>query len=448
MGGLPAKLMATVVAVLLLVGDIQTTSALLPYAGRKSLWPPQTTDAWMKRVPRKEGSTEGLNIGSKQIVPLVVLRGKELSPPPSPVRNGRSSMKSPPPSPPPLVAIYTSWVALRFSRFQLADLGQGIRGFCLTSGFDANGHVGSVLVSMYSRCNCMNSAYGVFCSLFHLDLVTWSALITGYSQSGDQEKALYFFKKLNMDTASQLANERPGCEIHGYVLRHGFESDVMVCSALIDMYSKCGFVGFGIRVFQIMPKRNIVSYNSVISGLGLHGLASEAFKIFDEILEKGFVPDKSTFSAILCACCHGGLVQDGQEIFRKMKDKFGIQARNEHYVYMVKLLGMAGELEEAYKLILSLPEPVDCGIWGALLSCCDACGNSELAEIVTRRLFDNNPEKNAYRVMLSNIYAVDGRWDDVQRLMRNDTTVELRKMPGVSWIGGSSKFLLERDIHY
>ncbi|KAB1223426.1 hypothetical protein CJ030_MR2G012423 [Morella rubra] len=327
----------------------------------------------------------------------------------------------------------------------LLSLGQGIHGFCLTSSFDANGHVGSALVSMYSRCNCMNSAYRVFCSLFHPDLVTWSALITGYSQSGDQVKALYFFKKLNMDSkkpdpiliasvlaaANQLANVRPGCEIHGYVLRHGFESDVMVCSSLIDMYSKCGFVGLGIRVFQIMPKRNIVSYNSVISGLGLHGLASEAFKIFDEILEKGLVPDKSTFSALLCACCHGGLVQDGQEIFRKMKDKFGIQARNEHYVYMVKLLGMAGELEEAYKLIVSLPEPVDCGIWGALLSCCDACGNSELAEIVTQRLFDNDPEKNAYRVMLSNIYAVDGRWDDVQRL-RNDTTVELRKMPGVS----------------
>ncbi|KAB1223424.1 hypothetical protein CJ030_MR2G012421 [Morella rubra] len=93
MSGLPVKLMATVVSVLLLVGDIQTTSALLPYAGRKSLCPPQTTDVWMKRVPRKEGSTEGLNdIGSKQIVSLmaVVLRAKVLSPPPPPVKNEQS----------------------------------------------------------------------------------------------------------------------------------------------------------------------------------------------------------------------------------------------------------------------------------------------------------------------------------------------------------------------
>ena len=99
-----------------------------------------------------------------------------------------------------------------------------------------------------------------------------------------------------------------------------------------------------------------------------------------------------------------------------MKDEFGITTRIEHYVYLVKLLGMAGELEEAYHLIDSLPEPVDSGLWGALLSCCDTLGNSEWAEIVAYRLLDNKPEKSRYRVMLSNIYAGDGRWDEVSKL--------------------------------
>ncbi len=332
----------------------------------------------------------------------------------------------------------------------LLSIGQGIHSFCLKSGLDFNAHVGSVLVSMYSRCKCMNSAYRVFNNFFQPDLVTWSALITGYSQSGDYEKAFFLYKKLNMQgkkadpiliasvlaAVSQFANVGPGCEIHGYVLKHGFESDVMVSSSLIDMYLKCGFVGLGIRVFEIMPKRNIVSYNSVISGLGLNGLASQAFEMFEEILEKGLAPDESTFSALLCTCCHGGLVKDGSEIFRRMKDEFCIQARTEHYVYMIKLLGMAGELEEAYNFILSLPEPVDCGIWGALLSCCDACGNSKLAEIVAQRLFEDTSEKSTYRIMLSNIYAGDGRWGDVQKL-RSDMTEDMRKMPGVSWIEGS-----------
>ncbi|CAK7329023.1 unnamed protein product [Dovyalis caffra] len=330
------------------------------------------------------------------------------------------------------------------------QVGQGIHGLCLKSGFDCDDHVGSSLVSMYSRFRCMNLAYGVFRSLYQPDLVTWSALITGFSQSGECEKALLFYKNLNLDgkkpdciliasvlvATAQLANVGPGNQIHGYVVRLGFESNVMVSSALIDMYSKCGFVGLGLCVFENMPNRNIVSYNSIISGLGLHGLASQAFDMFTEILEKGLKPDESTFSALLCACCHAGLVKDGREIFRRMKDDFCVQARAEHYVHIVKLLGMAGELDEAYNFILSLKQPVDSGIWGALLSCCDAQGDSELAEIVAQQLFDSKPKKGAYRVMLSNIYAGDRRWDDVEK-MRDDITIAgTEKMPGLSWIGG------------
>ncbi|KAM5571954.1 putative pentatricopeptide repeat-containing protein [Rosa sericea] len=335
----------------------------------------------------------------------------------------------------------------------LISVGQGIHGLCLKSNLDSNDHVCSVLVSMYSRCRCMDSAHKVFSGLFEPDLVTWSSLITGYSQSGDYEKALFFFKCLNMEgkkadpiliasvlaAASQIANVAPGSEIHAYVLRRGLESDVMISSALIAMYSKCGFMGIGTRVFEIMPEKNIVSYNSLILGLGLHGLAAEAFRMFNEILRNGLVPDESTFSALLCACCHSGLVKDGREIFRKMRKEFGIEARAEHYVHLVKLLGMEGRLEEAYNLILSLPEPVDSGIWGALLSCCDACGDSELAEIIAQKLFESNSEKSAYTVMLSNIYAGDGRWDDSKKLRDYITEGQLRKTTGVSWIKGFSR---------
>lgn len=333
----------------------------------------------------------------------------------------------------------------------LISVGQGMHGLCLKSNLDSNAHVSSVLVSMYSRCKCMNSAHRVFSGLFQPDLVTWSALITGYSQSGDYVKALFFFKYLNLEgkkadpiliasvlaAASQIAHVGPGSEIHAYVLRRGLESDVMISSALIAMYSKCGFMGMGTRVFESMPEKNIVSYNSLILGLGLHGLPSEAFRMFNEILRNGVVPDESTFSVLLCACCHSGLVKDGREIFRKMKEEFGIKARAEHYVHLVKLLGMEGRLDEAYNLILSLPEPVDSGIWGALLSCCDACGDSELAEIIAQRLFESNSEKSAYRVLLSNIYAGDGRWGDSKKVRDYITEGQLRKTTGLSWIQGS-----------
>ncbi|KAL6989029.1 hypothetical protein U1Q18_014781 [Sarracenia purpurea var. burkii] len=95
--------------------------------------------------------------------------------------------------------------------------------------------------------------------------------------------------------AAQLAIVGPGSEIHAYVLRHRFESEIMVSSALIDMYSKCGFLGLGIKVFEVMPERNTIYYNLVISSLGLYGLASETFKLFKEMLKMGFRPDESTF---------------------------------------------------------------------------------------------------------------------------------------------------------
>ncbi|PIA51757.1 hypothetical protein AQUCO_01100554v1 [Aquilegia coerulea] len=274
----------------------------------------------------------------------------------------------------------------------LLRIGEGIHGFCLKCGFDYSPHVRSSLVSMYSRCHCLHSAYRVFSSLSRPDL------------------------------------------IHAYILRCGFESDVMVASALVDMYFKCGFSDLGVQVFKTMTRKSVIVYNSVILGFGSHGLLSQALKLFGEMLEKGFKPDHSTFSALLCACSHAGSVQDGREHFHRMEVEFGIAARVEHYVHMVKLLGMAGELEEAYDLIKTMSVPVNSGVLGALLSCCVIHGNSELGETIAHQLSVIEPEKTAYKVMLSNIYASNGKWDDVKTLRDNMIGEGLQKKPGISWI--------------
>ncbi|WMV21384.1 hypothetical protein MTR67_014769 [Solanum verrucosum] len=337
------------------------------------------------------------------------------------------------------------------------NIGEAIHAFCLKLGVESNDHVSSLLVSMYSRCKCMGSAFSVFDSLVEPDLVTWSALISGISLCGDSVKALDFFREMNMKggkadasliatvltACSQLANVQPGIETHGYAFRHGYHSEVMVSSALLDMYSKCGFLELGYQVYETMVFKNIVSYNSIISSLGLYGLASQAFEIFEKAVEEGHKPDEATFSALLCACCHAGLVNDGREYFRRMKDQFCISANTEHYIYMVKLLGMEGQLREAYELVQSLQEPIDSGIWGALLSCCDAHRNYEVADIVACRLFGNKLENNSYRIMLSNMYASDGRWDLVNKL-RVDSGLTKLKLPGKSWIT-SKKHSFERN---
>lgn len=329
----------------------------------------------------------------------------------------------------------------------LLKIGQGVHGFCLKTGDDCNPHISSAMVSMYSRLMCMDSACRVFDTFCQPDLVTWSSLITGFSQCGDDKMALVFFRNMNrqggkadpvliacaLAASAQLAMVGVGSEIHGYAIRHDYASDIMVSAALIHMYPKCGFLGLGIRVFKYTPRRNVVSFNSIISSLGLYGLPSEAFDKFRELLNEGLTPDEFTFSALLCACSHAGLVNDGRRFFKRMTDEFRIIPKTDHYVHMVKLLGMAGELEEAYNLVHSAPEPVDSAIWGALLSCCDVHRNTEMADIVAQRLFGIEPGKDTYKVMLSNIYASDGRWNDAKQLRDNVIGGRQRKMPGVSW---------------
>lgn len=325
--------------------------------------------------------------------------------------------------------------------------GETIHGFCLKFGFDSSDHVCSSLVSMYSRYKCMDSACKVFCSLSWPDLVTWSSLVTGFSENGQHDIALDFFRKMifagmkadailltsTLSASSHLTSVEPGRQIHGYVVRHGYSMEVTVSSALVDMYAKCGFLDLVIRVFEKMPKKNVVTYNLLISCLGLHGLPLEAFKRFEEMLQSGIRPDAATFSGLLGACCHAGLVKEGREYFKKMRDRYGFLAETQHYVHMVKLLGMAGELKEAYELVQCVPEPVDPAIWGALLSCCEVHRNTKLAEITASKIHDHKP---SYKVMLSNINAGEGRWTDVQKLRLENLDLGRVKVPGISWIIG------------
>ncbi|KNA17770.1 hypothetical protein SOVF_077100 [Spinacia oleracea] len=339
-----------------------------------------------------------------------------------------------------------------FTQPGLLHIGQGIHGFCIKSGFLSNDYVGSSLVSMYSRCECLDSAQGVFYTLSKPDIVTWSALITGIANAGDMDRAFLFFRDRNMEgmkadpvllstilvASVRLGNVGPGCEVHGYVLRHGLEIDIRVASALIDMYSKCGFMDLAIRVLNVLPRKNIVVYNSAILGLGSHGIADQAFRLFDEAMEKGFTPDESTFSALLYGCCQAGLAREGEEFFNRMKDEFGIKPRNEHYVHMVKILGMPGKLKEAYEFVLNLSEPVDAGIWGALLACCEMHGNSALAETILQHIFENQVQEGSHSISLSRIYANNERWDDVEKLRDGMIDNGQKKLPGLSWIGGKS----------
>ncbi|CAL9188555.1 unnamed protein product [Musa hybrid cultivar] len=307
---------------------------------------------------------------------------------------------------------------------------KGIHGLCLKGGYDCSSHVSSALVTMYARCRLMDLACQIFSCIYQPDLVTWSALISGFSLAGQYKEALTLFRKMTssgkrpdailiacaLSACSSIAAIRPGKEIHCYSMRSSINLDIAVSCGLIDMYAKCGFPELGFQLFELLPEKGVIAYNAVISGLGSHGLVDQAFFLFKWMLDRGYQPDAATFSALLCACCHSGLLDKGLELFNRMRDEFGIEVQMEHYVYMVKILAMVGRLKEAYDFIHTMPKPADSGVWGALLWGCNIHGHLEMGRIVAKKLFEIDPRKAAYRVMLSNIYAAEEKWEVVKTL--------------------------------
>lgn len=336
-----------------------------------------------------------------------------------------------------------------FREPELLLISQSIHGYCLKAGFDSIPHVRSSLVSMYSRCSCLHSAFQIFESLSHPDLITWSALISGYSSSGFSKHALSIFSQMHsfgtkpdavlistlLSASASSANLDPTKEIHSYLMKLGFESDIPVACTLMDAYLKHGFLESGYKIFKSHPQKTITSYNIIISGFAFHGLSYLSIELFDALLLQGLLPDKATFSALLSACIHSGLVNEASEFFRRMQVEFKIEPEMDHYVHMVRVLGMVGELKKAYKLIVNMPIAPDCGVWGALLWGCNLNEELELGKVVVRRIKELEPRNMAgYSVVLSNMFAVKEKWECVESLRGCIVDQGHRKVPGFSWI--------------
>lgn len=214
----------------------------------------------------------------------------------------------------------------------------------------------------------------------------------------------------------------------------GFEDNVFVGTSLIDMYCKCGRVEMARKAFDCMKGKNVKSWTAMVAGYGMHGRAREALDVFYDMIGVGVKPSYVTFVSVLAACSHAGLLEEGWHWFNKMTDQFGIEPGVEHYGCMVDLLARAGRLTEAYNLIKGMKVRPDFVVWGSLLGACRTHKNVELAEICARNLFELDPENCGYYVLLSNLYADAGRWDDMERLRISMKNRKLVKTPGFSLV--------------
>ncbi|MQL83854.1 hypothetical protein Taro_016347 [Colocasia esculenta] len=315
---------------------------------------------------------------------------------------------------------------------------------------EANPHVGSGLVDLYSKCGKILDAEKVFEEVTEPDLVLWNTMISGYSLNDEfSEEALLCFREMQrsgflpddgsfvcaISACSNLSSPSQGKQLHSVVLKSEFPSNqVSVCNALITMYSKCGNLWAASQIFRRMPERNTVSFNSMIAGYAQHGLGDEALVLFREMLKLENKPTSITFISVLSACAHTGRVEEGWDFFNSMEGTYGIERLEEHYSCMIDLLGRAGKLREAEELIESMTfDPGKIG-WAALLGACKTHGNVDLGVKAAHKLVQLDASNASAYVMLSNMYAGIGTWEEVSKVRRLMRDRAVKKNPGCSWI--------------
>ncbi|GLT81060.1 hypothetical protein SLA2020_524680 [Shorea laevis] len=281
------------------------------------------------------------------------------------------------------------------------------------------------------------------------NVFSWNVLIGGYGRNGRFFDVLGAFKRMLVDgdvcpndatlvtvlsACARLGALDLGKWVHVYAENNGYKDNVYVGNALIDMYSKCGTIENAVDVFNRMGRKDLITWNTIIGGLAMHGRGADALSLFHQMNNARVQPDGITFIGILCASTHMGLVKNGMAYFQSMVDDYSIEPQIEHYGCMVDLLARAGLLAEAVDMVKRMPMEADAVIWAALLGACRVYKNVEFAELALQNLIKLEPRNPANFVMLSNIYGDLGKWKDVARLKVAMRDTGFKKLPGCSLI--------------
>ncbi|XP_038905919.1 pentatricopeptide repeat-containing protein At5g39350 [Benincasa hispida] len=329
--------------------------------------------------------------------------------------------------------------------------GKSLHAWVMRKKLDSDVLVVTALIDMYAKCNAVSYSFQVFAKTSKKRTVPWNALLSGLIHNGRAREAVGLFKTMLMEEveANQatfnsvipayaiLADLKQVLNLHSYLVRSGFISRIEVITGLIDIYSKCGSLDYAHKIFDEIPNKDkdIIVWSVVIAGYGMHGHGETAVSLFNQMVQSGVKPNEITFTSVLHACSHRGLVDDGLALFKYMIENHPSSPRPNHYTCVVDLLGRAGRLDEAYDLIKSMPFQHNHSIWGALLGACSIHQNVELGEAAAERLFELEPENTGNYILLANIYATVGRWKDAEKVRHTMSKIGLRKMPAQSSVG-------------
>ncbi|KAI3858498.1 hypothetical protein MKX03_018795 [Papaver bracteatum] len=327
--------------------------------------------------------------------------------------------------------------------------GLQLHGHAYKFGFGSDLYVQNSLINLYGKCGEMQSCFKVFENMDQVNIASWSSLIGSHAKMGFWNEGLRLFSEMNkegswradestlvsvLSCCTNLGSLDSGRSTHGFLLRNVSELNVIVQTSLIDMYVKCGSIEKGLFLFENMQRRNQLSYTVIISGLSVHGRAEEALKIFGDMLNEGLTPDEIVYVGVLSACSHGGLVDEGLKLFKKMRFEHQIVPTVQHYGCLVDLLARAGKIDEAVEFIKKMPKKPNNVIWRSLLSSCKVHEHLETAEIASEKLSELDLNNTSDSVLLSNTYAKTHRWEDLAKVRKGMADKGLSQIPGFSTV--------------
>ena len=324
----------------------------------------------------------------------------------------------------------------------------------IKKGMASGVFVGTAIIDMYSRLGEMDEAEKQFKQMGRMASNTsWNALMAGYVLNEKSENAMEAFCRMikeevacnefTYSTIFKACSSFPSLatteQIHSRLIKSNLESNLHITSSLIEAYTQSGSLENAEQVFTQISDADVVSWNSIIKAYSQNGDPWKVISLFRKMIEEGNKPTSSTFLAVLSACSHSGLVEEGQEFFKSMVQDYNIPSEETHCSCMVDILGRAGQLENSLDFINKSTMKRTASIWRPLLAACRYNSNLQMAEYVAERILDLEPTDATVYVTLSNMYAEVGRWADAENQRRLMEHKEISKEPGCSWIEINNK---------
>ncbi|XP_061342303.1 pentatricopeptide repeat-containing protein At5g66520 [Gastrolobium bilobum] len=306
----------------------------------------------------------------------------------------------------------------------------------------------NTMIDGYIKCGNVDMAYKIFQAMPVKNVISWTTMIVGFVRTSMHKEALSLLQQMlvagikpdsialscSLSACAGLGALEQGKWIHTYIDKNEIKIDPVLGCVLIDMYVKCGEMEKALLVFSKLEKKCVYSWTAIIGGFAVHGKGREALDWFIQMQKAGIKPTSVTFTAILTACSHAGLTEEGKSLFESMSTVYNMNPSVEHYGCMVDLLGRAGLLKEAKEFIESMPVKPNAAMWGALLNACHLHKYLELGKEIGKILIELDPDHSGRYVHLASIYAAAGEWNQAVQVRSQIKHRGLLNLPGCSSI--------------